>query len=118
MADLTDEEIRELIAEHYGDEIAACRELLEFGISELQQWSGRPVKRGADRVIVFEASRATKTFDAIIRLCELGFGEQAVMLTRSLFEGMVVAHWVPDNRREAVTLFTRYSRYSALLLWE
>jgi hypothetical protein len=116
--DMTDDEVRALIAEHYGGEIAACKELLEFAISEVQNWSGRPVKRGADRIILFEAARATKTFDAIIRLCELGFGEQAVMLNRPLFEGMVVAHWVPDHRREAVGLFTRFARYSALLWWE
>jgi Family of unknown function (DUF5677) len=115
MADLTDDDVRALIAEEYGDELAACNELLEFAIKEVQHWSGRPVKCGADRIILAEAARATKTFDAVIRLCESGFGEQAVMLNRSLFEGMAVAHWVSDNRREAVGLFTRHARYGALL---
>jgi uncharacterized protein DUF5677 len=115
VADLTDDEVRALIAEEYDDELAACRELLEFAIREVQAWSGRPVKRGADRIIVYEAARATKTFDAVIRLCALGFGEQAVMLNRSLFEGMAVAHWVSENRREAVGLFTRHARFGALL---
>lgn len=115
MADLTDDDVRELIAQKYDAQLAACRALLEFATVEIQAWSGRPVKRGADRIIVLEASRATKTFDAIIRLCALGFGEHAMMVNRSLFEGMAVAHWVPDNRREAVRLFTRYARYSALL---
>jgi hypothetical protein len=64
---------------------------------------------------VSEAFRATKTFQVIIRVCALGFGEHALMLNRSLFEGMAVAHWVPENRREAVGLFTRYARYSDLL---
>jgi hypothetical protein len=118
MTDLSDDGVRTLIAEHYGDEIAACSELLEFGIREVQHWSGRPIKRGADRIIVFEAARSTKTFDAIIRLCGLGFGEQGVMLNRSLFEGMAVAHWVSTNRREAVGLFTRHARFSGLLWWE
>jgi hypothetical protein len=77
MADLTDDQVRALIAEEYDDELAACRELLEFSIGEVQAWSGRPVKRGADRIIVYESARATKTFDAVIRLCALGFGEQA-----------------------------------------
>jgi hypothetical protein len=115
VAGLTDDEVRELIAQKYDGQLAACRELLEFATAEIQTWSGRPVKRGADRIIVLEASRATKSFDAIMRLCALGFGEHAMMLNRSLFEGMAVAHWVPDNRREAVRLFTRYARYSALL---
>jgi hypothetical protein len=115
MADLTDDEVRALIAEKEEDALAACGELLEFAIGEVQAWSGRPVKRGADRIIVFEAARATKTFDAVIRLAALGFGEQAVMLNRSLFEGMVVAHWVSENRREAVGLFTRHARFGAVL---
>lgn len=115
IADLTDDEVRAYIAREYGDQLAACRRLLEFGTDELQAWSGRAVKRGADRIIVLEAFRATKTFQVIIRVCALGFGEHAMMLNRSLFEGMAVAHWVPEHRREAVGLFTRYSRYSELL---
>ena len=118
MTDLTDAQVRAYIAHEYRDELAACRRLLEFGIDELQAWSGRPIKRGADRIIVAEASRATKTFEVIIRVCALGFGEHAMMLNRSLFEGMAVAHWVPENRREAVGLFTRYERYSDLLCRE
>jgi hypothetical protein len=102
VADLSDDDVRALIADEYDDELDACKTLLEFSIGEVQAWSGRPVKRGADRIIISEAARATKTFDAVIRLCALGFGEQAVMLNRSLFEGMVVAHWVSANRREAV----------------
>jgi hypothetical protein len=115
IADLTDAEVRAYIAGEYGDQLAACRRLLEFGTAELQAWSGRPVKRGADRIIVSEAFRATKTLQVIIRVCALGFGEHAMMLNRSLFEGMAVAHWVPENRREAVGLFTRYARYGDLL---
>ncbi len=118
MSDSTSDEIRALIVEHYGEELAACRQLLDFAITEVQAWSGRPIKRGADRIIMVEAARATKTFDAVIRLCEAGFGEQAVMLNRSLFEGMAVAHWASDNRREAVGLFTRHAKYSALLWCE
>lgn len=118
MAELTDDDVRELIAKTYGEQLAACRELLEFGITEVQAWTGRPIKRGADRIIVFEAARATKTLDAVIRLCALGYGEQAVMLNRSLFEGMAVAHWVSANRREAVGLFTRHARFGALLWHE
>ena len=115
MTDLTDDDVRARIAETYGEQLDACRTLLEFGIGELQAWSGRAIKRGADRIIVAEAARATKTFDAVIRLCALGYGEQAVMLNRSLFEGMAVGHWVSANRREAVGLFTRHARFVAFL---
>jgi hypothetical protein len=117
MGDLTDREVRRLISREYGQEIRACRELLDYAVAELQSWSGRPIKRGAGRIIVAEAARGTKTLDAVLHLCEGGYGEQATMLNRSLFEGMAIAHWVSDDRREAVGLFTRHATYSALL-WE
>jgi hypothetical protein len=107
-----DEGVRAAIAQSSGEELVACRSLLDFALSELGAWSGRPIKRGADRVILAEAVRATKTFGAVIRLCEAGFGEQALMLDRSLFEGVAVAHWVAANRREAVRLFIRHERFS------
>lgn len=115
MGRLTDDEVRALIAKSYGDRLRACRELLEFAIGEVQNWSGRSIKRGADRIIIFEAARATKSFDAVIRLCELGYGEQAVMLNRSLFEGMAVAHWASTNRREAAWLFRRHAKFGSTL---
>src|SRR5688500_5735965 len=108
MAELSDAEVRRRIKETYASELQACRRLLEFATRELHAWSGRPLKRGADRIIIAEAARATKTFAGVIRLCELGFGEQASMLNRSLFEGMAVAHWVAEHRREAVGLFVRH----------
>jgi Family of unknown function (DUF5677) len=118
MLEWTDEEIRTVVAEQFGDEIRACTALRDFAVGELQAWSGRAIKRGADRIIIAEAARGTKTFDAGIQLCEHGFGEQGAMLNRSLFEGMAIAHWVSDNRREAVRLFTRHAKYSALLWHE
>jgi hypothetical protein len=113
-----DEGVRAAIAQSSGEELVACRSLLDVALAELGAWSGRPIKRGADRVILAEAVRATKTFGAVIRLCEAGFGEQALMLDRSLFEGMAVAHWVAANRREAVRLFIRHARFSNLLWYE
>ena len=116
-ADPIDAEVQAVVARDHGGELEACRKLLEFGVSQMQGWTGRPIKRGADRLILAEAARATKTFEAVIRLSEAGFGEQGVMLDRSLLEGMAVVHWVSDNRREAVRLFTRHAKYSAVL-WD
>jgi hypothetical protein len=118
MAELSDEEVRRFIEHTYASELDGCRRLLEFAITELHAWSGRAVKRGADRIIIAEGARATKTFAAVTRLCELGFGEQASMLNRSLFEGMAVAHWVAEHRREAVGFFSRHQKFSALLWYE
>jgi Family of unknown function (DUF5677) len=113
-----DERVRALIAKHSGRELEACATLLSFAFEELSAWSGRPIKRGADRIVLAEAARGTKTFGAVIRLCEVGFGEQALMLDRSLFEGMAVAHWIAAHRREAAKLFTRHAKFNALLTYE
>jgi hypothetical protein len=110
---LSDEEIRSRIAESYGPQITSCDRLLTLARNEMANWSGRPVKRGADRIILAEVSRATKTFDALIRLCRDGFGEQAAMLNRSLFEAMVIAHWTSIHRREAVGLFVRHAQFTS-----
>jgi Family of unknown function (DUF5677) len=110
--------VRAVIAKGCGEELGACRSLLDFALAELGAWSGRPIKRGADRIILAEALRATKTLGALIQLCEAGFGEQALMLDRSLFEGMAVAHWVSDHRRRAIGLFTRHEKFNRLLWYE
>ena len=113
-----DERVRAVIAKDSGRELEACAALLSFALDELGAWSGRPIKRGADRIVLAEAARGTKTFGAVIRLCEAGFGEQALMLDRSLFEGMAVAHWVAAHRRESVSLFTRHAKFNAVLTYE
>lgn len=117
-APIDDHQVRVAIASEHGKELAACRSLLDFSLVQLGDWSGRPIKRGADRVILAEAVRATKTLGAVVALCDAGFGEQAMMLNRSLFEGMAVAHWVATHRRDAVGLFARHERFTRLLWYE
>lgn len=34
-----------------------------------------------------------RTFNVVVELCRLGYGQQASMLNRTLFEDMVFAHW-------------------------
>lgn len=114
----SEDDLPGLIRKHHGDEIDANQALLDLAASELGAWSGRAVKRGADRIILAEAARATKSLGAVIVLCESGFGEQSMMLNRSLFEGMAVAHWTSESRREAVGLFGRHHKFTALLWWE
>jgi hypothetical protein len=54
-------------------------------------------------LVVAMHHRATKTFRGVLVLCRGGFGEQALMLGRSLFEDMIDMHWVaaaPEQARE------------------
>jgi hypothetical protein len=49
--------------------------------------------------------RGVRTFEAVLLLCRNGFGDQALMLARVLFEDMVDAHWVNADPDLAVERF-------------
>jgi hypothetical protein len=68
-------------------EQADCEELLAFAKGMLYPWSGNPRRRVHDGILMAEGARATKSYQAAVALCGLGFGEQAAMLNRSIFEG-------------------------------
>jgi len=95
---------------NHSAELAACEELLTFAKSKLHPWSGNPRRRVHDGILMAEGARATKSYQAAVALCGLGFGEQAAMLNRSIFEGSLAAHWVADHPEEAARLFERHQR--------
>jgi len=91
----------------------------------MDPWSGREIKTGrdadqlsADELVVVELGRSTKTYRASVALAREGFGEQAAMLNRSLFEGTAVAHWVHANPDEAAESFHDAALYDRHLLSE
>src|SRR5215469_664193 len=99
-------EIRSLIErdarEYFPRYMHAYEQLLALAVEMLEHedpWRGRPIDtdRRADSLIAVEAARGLKTYRAVLHLCLGGFGQQAAMLDRSLFEGMVVTHWVHAN---------------------
>src|SRR3954468_20881431 len=72
-------------------EFSACRDLLALA------WARKPtgVDGEAHRALILAVfARSTLTYRAIMQLCRGGYGEQADMLNRSLFEDMAAAHWV------------------------
>lgn len=117
------ERIERKIAASYAQELRACAELEAFMVGALDPWQGRSIQKsspdeppGADEIIGLLFARATKTFKAAILLVRQGYGEQASMLNRSLFEGMVVAHWVTANEGAATERFFRGWRFDRYLL--
>ena len=107
-----------LIREHHEHEIEACEELADFSESALAPWGGRTIEKAAiddppvaDEIVALGFARSAKTYKAAIRLAKQGFGEQAAMLNRSLFEGMAVGFWVHHNEEEASERFTQAYRY-------
>ena len=91
-------------------EFGACEELEEAAAERFRSWPPREgevddAEAGADDIISLELARSTKTFRGVVELCRSGYGEQAAMLNRSLFEGMAVAHWVHANTTDATERF-------------
>jgi hypothetical protein len=82
-------------------QLAVCRRLLDAVGAYGAAWrgrGGRPMADLTDVLLHTFLARSTRTFEAIVHLGSRGFGEQAAMLNRSLFEDMVDAHWVSLHR--------------------
>jgi hypothetical protein len=115
----TDGQIREEVKRQFNLELSAVRELNALSERFLMAISaGRGMRHRADSIIAFSAVRETTTFQAALRLAEFGFGRQAMMLTRSMFEGMAVACWVAANREQAVDRFDKANEFEIHLLRE
>jgi hypothetical protein len=113
---LTQEEIEAQLRTAYGPKLEVCERLHAFGEDALYTWEGRPIDpESVDPIILAEGARATKTYGGTLRLLAGGFGPQASMLNRSLFEGMAIAHWAHTNANRAIELFKKHGRHSELL---
>ncbi len=80
-------------------QFAACDALYEFARSHRPSRSAASVP--ADRLIVATYARGSKTYQGVLRLAYVGYGAQAFMLGRSLYEDMLVAHWIKLNPEQA-----------------
>jgi hypothetical protein len=112
-----DGQIRESVERQFGLELSAVRELNTLSEQFLTAMSaGRGTRHKADDIVAFSAVRETTSFQAALRLAELGFGRQVMMLNRSMFEGMAVAHWVAANRDDAADRFDKANEFEIHLL--
>jgi hypothetical protein len=97
------------------DEFAACEALLDFA------QACRPTTLTAEDpradLILGTYARSSKTFQGLLRLAHVGYGEQAAMLGRSLFEDMLVAHWILSTP-DAPARLERFRRYTVVRLRE
>lgn len=105
-----------VIREHFAKRLAPIYELAEFVSPLFQSWPGRGVKRDTiDEIVAAEGGRAVKTYHGAIHLVLGGYGTQALMLNRSLFEGTIVAHWATLNPETAWSRYTMHRRHSELV---
>ena len=94
----------------FGEQFAACFAL--DGFSRDHRPSSSPTPDAAGRIILWTYARSTKTFRASLRLAAGGYGEQAMMINRSLFEDMAIARWVERHPEEALPQLTRHTKWA------
>lgn len=100
-------------------ELVAIRNLDALSDRLIDRWPQQAGNRNeADRIISLLIARGTTTFKACLRLVLGGFGREAQMLNRSMFEGMAVAHWVSAHPEEASTRFTEANEFEIHLMRE
>jgi hypothetical protein len=97
------------IEAEFADSFIACRELHDFAEAH------RP-SRGRDDtpIIHWTLARSDRTFSVVVKLCLLGYGQQASMLNRSLFEDMISAHFAALRPASANRLMGWHEEYVRL----
>src|SRR2546423_7233757 len=99
--------------------LAACRELQALAKANRPK---RMPEHEARLIVLWTVARSDKTFQAIHFLCDPdaggGYGEQAGMLNRTLFEDMVTAHWATRFPARAAKQIAEQDRYVGLESWK
>jgi hypothetical protein len=114
---------KQRIEAEFALELQACRELERLAAERMVAWPRRETptaksEDAADELISLEVARSTKTYRAVLTLASTGYGEQAAMLNRSLFEGMAVAHWIHQDPPKAAAQYEDAARFGAHLAAE
>ena len=97
-------------SKHLTPAVSELRRLVNHGrdLANRLQAAGDPYDQA---VIAAILSRATSTAEATVVLAEHGFGQQAVIFNRVLYELMVDAHWAHANRALARERFVQHARF-------
>jgi hypothetical protein len=113
-----EQHVAEWVDSKHGEGLLANRELLEYVAGLLDPWSGRALEHPHDGLMGALIARSVKTFAAFPHLVRNGYGEQAAMLNRSLFEDMVDAHWVSVHPDLAVERYEQQTRHNSMVMAE
>jgi hypothetical protein len=85
--------------------IEAMEDLLPFTKRAAYEWD-----EDFEALIYATTARSGRTFDGVCQLLRAGLAVQAAMLTRTLFEDMVVGHWVFYNHDDHEWLVQKFLR--------
>lgn len=95
--------------------IAACQRVLDWVRANAAAWTAGADIDEIDLLVLSFFARSSRTFRGVLIVSERGFGEPASMLSRSLFEDMVDAHWAHGNPSRAVERIHQHDKFSRLL---
>jgi len=104
------------IREEFGPRIEACERLYEYAKELTLSWPGRLIENTAEGLILTLFARSLDTFMAAVRLASLGYGAQAAMLNRSLFEDMIDVHWIATEPEAAEQRYRDHHQHGRMLL--
>jgi hypothetical protein len=115
---------RELIAEgragadeHYGKLLVACEAMRDFALEVGQAWPGKAMDTDTvDRPLAILFARTTRTYWATVELLRISFGDQAAMLTRSLFEDMVDLHYMRVEPEAAIDRLPKSAEHADMVI--
>lgn len=113
------EPVRAAIAQHCTALPAACDRLRDYAIAmKSPSWGGRALDKKSphEQLLAMIFSRSLNTYWSAIELARIGFGPQAAMLNRSLFEDMVDAHWITVEPELAVQRIEDHHLHGRMLL--
>lgn len=112
----TPEEIQANVERGFDLELAALRALDAASERLLDLLPSRGLQNEGDRILAMAIARGTTTFKGALCLIENGFGREALMLTRSLFEGAAVAYWISSNPDKAAEHFALSNEHEIHLM--
>jgi hypothetical protein len=96
--------------------ISMCQAVLRWVIGNVEGWTSEQDLDGGDLILITLFVRASRTYEGVVRwLGQHSFGEQGLMLNRSLFEDMIDAHWVALNKELAIERLEQHDLSSRLL---
>jgi len=97
-------------------EFESRHRLFELVGDAMKQISGHRDSTTPDKIVVGIFVRSTNAWRAAGHLCGVGYGVEAGMLNRVLFEALADLAWTSMHPDEATELFTKHDEFAQLLI--